>query len=283
MTREERLRLREFAVRIRQETVLSIRARGFGHAGGALSVADLLAVLYGSLLRVDPARPDWPERDKVVCSKGHAGPALYAALALRGYFPLDWLATLNQPGTRLPSHCDHRLTPGIDMTTGSLGQGVSTAVGLALGDRLKGRDNRVYLVVGDGELNEGQVWEAAMFAAHHRLDNLVAFVDHNGKQLDGPTRDILDLPDIPGRFAAFGWQAQSVDGQDVEAIDRAVRTAWATEGRPHMIVLETTKGAGVTEIASMAMNHHIVMTEALAEAALAELAAELDRLRREEA
>lgn len=282
MNAAQRNQLEQLAVNIRLGAMRAFRARGFGHVGGALSVADLLAVLYGSVMRYDPSRPDWPERDKLVCSKGHAGPAVYTALALCGYFPMDWLDTLNQPGTRLPSHCDHRRTPGIDMTTGSLGQGFSTAVGLALGDRLRGRDSQVYLIVGDGELNEGQVWEAAQFAAHHKLDNLIAFCDHNGKQLDGPTREIITIDNIASCFAAFGWQTQTVDGQDVVAIDSAVEKARLQPGKPHMVVLETTKGAGVTRFEQMAANHHFAVPPELADEAVAELQARLWQLQQQE-
>ena len=162
--------MQALAVKIRLGALEAIHSIGVGHLGGALSVCDALAVLYGREMRIDPANPGWPERDKLVCSKGHAGPAVYAALALKGYFPYEELKTLNHPDTRLPSHCDRRLTPGVDMTTGSLGQGTSLACGMALGDRLRGRDNRIFLIVGDGETNEGQVWEAFTFAAAHRLE-----------------------------------------------------------------------------------------------------------------
>jgi transketolase len=281
MNHSQRNQLEQLAVRIRLAAMRAFQVRGFGHVGGALSIVDLLAVLYGSVMRYDPARPDWPERDKLVCSKGHAGPAVYATLALHGFFPMDWLDTLNQYGTRLPSHCDHRRTPGIDMTTGSLGQGFSTAVGLALGDRLKNRGNTIFLIVGDGELNEGQVWEATQFAAHHKLDNLIAFCDRNGKQLDGPTCDILAMADIPGRFTAFGWAAQICGGHDVQAIAAAIDSAKRQPGQPHMIVLETIKGAGVTPVAALDANHHMVVPPDLAENAMAELQAELHRLQQE--
>ena len=185
MTKEQVKKLQEFALEIRIGTVECIKSRGFGHIGGSLSVADLLAVLYGEVMHIDPANPKKVDRDKLVCSKGHAGPAVYATLALKGYFPYEKLFTLNQPGTDLPSHCDRKKTPGVDMTTGSLGQGTSTAVGLALGDRLQGRDCRTYLIVGDGEAEEGQVWEAAMFTAAKKLTNLVWIIDWNKKQLDG--------------------------------------------------------------------------------------------------
>lgn len=261
--------IEDFALRVRLETMKSFRARGFGHVGGALSIVDTFAVLYSAVMNYDPTDPQWPSRDKLVCSKGHAGPSLYATLALKGFFPLDWLATLNQPATRLPSHCDRRLTPGIDMTTGSLGQGMSTALGLALGDRIQGRSSRTYLVLGDGELGEGQIWEGALFAAHNRLDNLIALCDCNEKQLDGYTKDILDLGNIKDKFSCFGWQTQEIDGQDVRAIYRAIARAGEAGGKPHMIVLHTTKGAGVPEVEKMAANHHIVVTPELADRAIA--------------
>jgi len=246
-----------FAARIRLETVRQVGKRGFGHLGGALSVADALAVLYGGVMRVDPLSPDWQERDRLVMSKGHAGPSLYSALALLGYFPMDWLATLNQPGTRLPSHCDRRLTPGIDMTTGSLGQGVSAAMGLAIAQRMDGAGARTYLFVGDGECNEGQVWEGALFARQQKLDNLTMFVDNNRKQLDGRVEDIMDMGDIAAKFTSFGWNAQSIDGSDTAAILGAIESAHAAAGVPSCIVLNTVKGAGVSAVENIELNHHI--------------------------
>jgi len=262
--------LERFAARIRLETVKQIGKRGFGHLGGALSVVDALAVLYGGVMRIDPKNPDWPERDKLVMSKGHAGPALYSTLALLGYFPMEWLDTLNQPGTRLPSHCDRLLTPGIDMTTGSLGQGVSTAIGLALAQRMDGKGARTYVFVGDGECNEGQVWEGAMFAASQKLDNLTLFVDVNGKQLDGTTDEVLELGDIAAKFAAFGWHVQTIDGQEAAAIQAAVTAASLVPNRPSCIVLNTTKGAGVPSIESIELNHHLPMEGEHLETALRE-------------
>lgn len=264
------LELKKFAAQIRLETVKQIGKRGFGHLGGALSVVDTLAVLYGGVMKVDPKNPDWPERDKLVMSKGHAGPALYSTLAIQGYFPMDWLETLNQPGTKLPSHCDRKLTPGVDMTTGSLGQGVSTAVGLALAQKLDGKGARTFLFVGDGECNEGQVWEGAMFAAQQKLENLVLFVDHNQKQLDGRTSEVMDMGDIAEKFKAFGWNTQSIDGNDVAAVAAALEQAKSTGGAPNCIVLNTTKGAGVPCVEEIELNHHIVLDGALLEQALKE-------------
>lgn len=269
-----------FAARIRLETVKQIARRGFGHIGGALSIVDTLAVLYGGVMRIDPQNPGWPERDKLVMSKGHAGPALYSALALKGYFPLEMLQTLNQPGTRLPSHCDRQLTPGIDVTTGSLGQGVSLAIGLALAQRMDGKGGRTYLVTGDGELNEGQPWEGALFAPHNKLDNLTWFVDYNHKQLDGDTEDILDLGDVGAKFASFGWHVQTINGNNVEEISLAVEAAKKEAGRPSCIVLQTVKGAGIPEVEQTKFNHHMVFEGEIAEKAIAHAEKTLAELER---
>lgn len=268
MTQKQSQLCKQFAARIRLETVKSIGARGFGHVGGSLSIVDLLAVLYQQCMNVDPKNPNWDKRDKLVMSKGHAGPALYATLALKGYFPLEMLATLNQPGTKLPSHCDRQLTPGVDMTTGSLGQGVSTAIGLAMAQQLDGASSQTYLIVGDGECNEGQVWEGALFAAQHHLDHLTMFVDYNHKQLDGSTEDVLDLGDIAAKFNAFGWQTWMIDGQDVEEIAKTIEQAKKQKGKPSCIVLNTVKGAGVPAIESIELNHHLVLTGELLETAI---------------
>lgn len=267
--------LRLFAANIRLNTVKCVAKRGFGHLGGALSVADVLAVLYGGEMRIDPKNPGWDERDLFVCSKGHAGPAVYATLALKGYFPMSELETLNRPGTNLPSHCDKNKTPGVDMTTGSLGQGISIACGMALG--VYGTGRRVFCIVGDGECDEGQVWEAVEFAAHHKLDNFFIFVDLNKKQLDGYTHDIIDLRNMEAKLREFGCDAVTVDGRDVSAIAGAIKAA--QPGRPHAIVLDTVKGAGVPEIEQMVSNHHIVVSEELAARSIAHLEGELARLK----
>lgn len=267
--------LQRFATQIRLETVKEFGVRGFGHVGGSLSVCDVLAVLYGKVMRIDPQNPGWKDRDKLVLSKGHAGPALYATLALKGYFPLDWLTTLNQPGTRLPSHCDRKKTPGVDMTTGSLGQGVSTAIGLALAQQMDGNSARTYLVTGDGELNEGQCWEGALFAANRGVANLTWFVDYNRKQLDGATDDVMGLGDVGEKFAAFGWHVQDVDGGDVAAIARAAAIANAEAVKPSCIILNTIKGAGVPEVEAIHLNHHIVFEGDMARRAVSNLEREL--------
>ena len=249
--------LRKLALDIRIGIVEEIQARGFGHIGGSLSVADVLAVLYGAVMHYDPKNPAWPERDKLVCSKGHAGPAVYAALAARGFFPREVLKTLNQPGTSLPSHCDRNKTPGVDMTTGSLGQGTSLAVGMALGDKLQGRSSRTYLLVGDGESDEGQVWEAAMFTAGKKLTNLVWLIDDNKKQLDGYTQDVMPVFDFVEKFRAFGFDACRVDGNDVEQVYAALTAP--VGDKPRAIVLDTVKGKGVPEVENTMGNHSMTI------------------------
>lgn len=276
MTEEQVKELRIFAQQIRIATVECIKSRGFGHIGGSLSVADTLAVLYKEIMNIDPADPKKPDRDKLVCSKGHAGPAIYATLALKGYFPYDKLKTLNQPGTDLPSHCDRKKTTGIDMTTGSLGQGTSTAAGLALGDRLQGRDARTFLIVGDGESDEGQVWEAAMFTVAKKLTNLVWIVDWNKKQLDGYTKDILDIGDLEKKFAAFGFDACTVDGSDVKQIYEALSKK--PQDKPIAVILDTIKGKGVKQVEETMGNHSMTVGQDVFDSWLEELNAGLKAL-----
>lgn len=249
--------LKIFAAQIRKAALRAMGSVSAGHVGGSMSMADLMAVLYGGTMRIDPKNPKWEERDWLVVSKGHCGPAVYGALALRGYFDEAELDTVNQGGTRLPSHCDMNLTPGIDMSTGSLGQGMSTAIGAAWGNRYQGRDNYVYLVLGDGETNEGQVWEGALFAAQQRLDHLIAFIDYNKKQLDGYTADICDIGDVRKKFEDFGWDARECDGHDMEAIAEAIAAAKETAGKPHVIVLHTVKGKGCSFAEGVLYNHHM--------------------------
>ena len=268
--------LQKLALEIRIGIVEEIQARGFGHIGGSLSLADALAVLYGSVMRYDSQNPQWPDRDKLVCSKGHAGPAVYAALAVKGFFPYEDLKTLNQPGTYLPSHCDKNKTPGVDMTTGSLGQGTSLAVGIALGDRLEGRDSRTYLLVGDGESNEGQVWEAAMFAAAKKVTNLIWLVDDNKKQLDGYTKDILPIFDLEAKFAAFGFDARRVDGNDIAQVYDAITAPLGD--KPRAIILDTVKGKGVQEVEEAMGNHSMTVAPEVCDKWLAGLRVELAEL-----
>lgn len=247
--------LKRFSKQIQIETIKEIASLGVGHLGGSLSISDLLAVLYGNQMKYDPKNPKWEERDWFVCSKGHAGPAVYATLALTGFIPMSQLETLNRPGTNLPSHCDRTKTPGIDMTTGSLGQGASTAAGIALAHKMNHAPNYTYVVFGDGEIDEGQVWEMALFAHTKKLSNLIAFVDHNKLQIDGTTEEVCDLGDIAGKFESFGWFAQSVDGHDVEAINEAIERAKSQGERPSMIVLHTVKANGWSKAANTAGSH----------------------------
>ncbi|MDK2964240.1 MAG: transketolase [Verrucomicrobiota bacterium] len=269
MDKTLRKELECFAARIRLEALKEFMTLGFGHIGGSMSVVELLAVLYGHVMRIDPENPRWRQRDFLVCSKGHAGPAVYAALALKGYFPLEELKTLNANGTNLPSHCDMNKTVGIDMTTGSLGQGTSTAMGIATGNRLDGLDSYTYLIVGDGELNEGQCWESFMYAAHQKLDHLICFVDDNKKQLDGWTCDINDPHSFVQKFAAFGFHAQEVDGASVGAIYEAIKCARQVQDRPSVIVLDTIKGQGLKFVEETMANHSIKLGPAEMEAAAA--------------
>ena len=254
-------KLRKFAAEIRMAALEAIHSLGSGHVGGALSITDTLAVLYGREMRVDPANPKWPDRDKLVCSKGHAGPAVYGTLALMGFFPREELKTLNRPGTRLPSHCDKNKTPGVDMTTGSLGQGTSLACGMALGDKLRGRDSRTFLIVGDGESNEGQVWEALAFASAKKLGNLVVLLDWNKRQLDGYTDDIYPMGDYVAKFEAFGFHTVKVNGNDVVEVAKALEATRAGGDKPYAIVLDTVKGAGIKEVEETVMNHSISVND----------------------
>lgn len=250
----------KFSNQIRIETSKMLLNRGFGHLGGSFSITETLSVLYGVIMKIDPKNPKWEERDYFVLSKGHAGPALYATLALKGYFPLDWLNTLNNDGTRLPSHPDRILTPGIDCTTGSLGQGISQAVGIAKAFQMDNKPNRVYSIVGDGELNEGQVWEAFQFAAHHKLNNLIIFIDENHKQLDGYTTEIMNPFDIRQKMEAFGFNAIRIDGSDIDVIKSTIENCIESK-EPCAIVLDTVKGQGVEYFEQLYSNHHIRFDE----------------------
>jgi len=263
--------LNSLAKEIRIEVLKGIASIGKGHVGGSLSIADVLAVLYEREMRCDPKKPLWDRRDYLVVSKGHAGPALYAVLAIKGFFPREWLYTLNKPGTKLPSHADRNKTPGVDMTTGSLGQGASTAAGLAYACKLSASDQSVYLILGDGECNEGQIWEMAIFAANKKLDNLIVFLDKNNMQADGPVDTICPMGDFAAKFSAFGFDVQEIDGHDVQMIGDAIRAAKAKQGVPKMIVLNTLKGKGIKEIEDMPNNHSIGITPGQLEAYLREL------------
>lgn len=256
-TRETKI----FAAEIRKTVLYGLNTVKAGHIGGCMSMADLLAVLYDGVMNIDPKEPHLKTRDRLVVSKGHCGPAVYAALALKGYFPMEWMKTINLSQTRLPSHCDMNMVPGIDMTTGSLGQGMSTALGLAWGLRYQKINSYVYLVLGDGECDEGQVWEGALFAGTKKLNNIIAFVDQNLKQLDGYTKDIRDVGDLKKKFEDFGWFAQEVNGNDVDEIRNSISIAKLQTEKPSMIVLHTEKGKDCTFAKDVFYNHHMTFTE----------------------
>jgi len=230
---------------------------GGGHLGGALSLVEIVITLYNRIMKFDPGNPQWEERDRLVLSKGHAGPVIYTALAYHGFFPKDWLPTLNANGTRLPSHADQNLTPGIDMTAGSLGQGVSAACGMALAAKKDGKQHRVFVIIGDGESNEGQIWEAALFASHNKLDNLVAICDRNKWQIDGATSEVLDLEPLTDKWRAFGWEVFEMDGHDWDEIHSTLLEAMAVEGKPAMIIAHTIKGKGCGMIEDTMESHSV--------------------------
>lgn len=263
--------VRRLSADIRIETIKELAEFGLGHIGGSMSIVDMLAVLYGSIMKIDPKNPGWEDRDWLVLSKGHCGPALYATLGVMGYFPREVLKTLNQQGTTLPSHCDRQKTPGIDMTTGSLGQGISAAVGIAIGNRMKGKDSTVFCIIGDGESQEGQVWEAIQCAAHQKLDNFVVLLDDNKKQIDGCTVDICNPFDFEEKFTAFGWAAFRTDGHDVKALYETIQKAKAVEGKPAVVICETIKGHGCLFAERASFNHYMNVDWTMANEAIAEI------------
>lgn len=270
--------LKEICKDIRCDTLRCIGHLGVGHLGGCLSVVELLAVLYFQQMNIDPENPKMAGRDRFICSKGHAGPAVYATLANRGYFDKALLLTLNRNGTSLPSHCDMNRTIGVDMTTGSLGQGFSCAAGVALGSKLEGDGAFIFTLIGDGESQEGQIWEAAMFAAAKKLDNLIGFTDYNKLQIDGTVAEVCDIAPLGDKWRAFGWNVIEVsDGNDVAQVSDAVSKAKKNlgSGKPTMVILNTVKGYGVASvIAKGAGNHNMNLSEAEAEEAIKEVRGE---------
>ena len=281
MTREENKQLRLTACKVRQGIIEGTYNAKSGHPGGSLSSADVLTYLFFRRMRIDPARPDWEERDRFVLSKGHAAPALYSVLANRGFFPVEELKTLRHVGSRLQGHPNMNLTPGVDMSTGSLGQGVSTAAGMALGAKKKGSDVRVYTVLGDGELEEGQVWEAMMFSAHYKLDNLVVIVDNNNLQIDGAITEVMSPYPIDKKLEAFGFFVQNVDGHDFDALETAFDAAEAEKGRPSAIVMKTVKGKGVSFMENQVGWHGKAPNDEQYQAAMEELTAQMRKVEAE--
>lgn len=263
--------LEEKARQIRRHVISMLGAAGSGHPGGSLSAADIVTALYFKVMRVDAQNSRWPDRDRFVLSKGHAAPVLYAALAEKGFFPLDELNGLRKLGSPLQGHPDMRKVPGVEMSTGSLGQGLSAASGMALAGKLDGKDYRVYVLLGDGELQEGQVWEAAMAASHYGLDNLTAFIDYNGFQIDGPVEEVMSIDPVAEKWRAFGWHVISIDGHDFGQILKAVEEA-GTAGRPTAVVAKTVKGKGVSFMENQVDWHGVAPKGEQIDQALAELA-----------
>ena len=278
MTANEKKELQIAACKVRAGIIEGTHAAKAGHPGGSLSSADLFAYLYFKELNVDPSHPKKWDRDRFVLSKGHCAPGLYAALALRGFFPWEDLKTLRHIGSYLQGHPDMKSIPGVDMSTGSLGQGISAACGMALAAKLQNNPCRVYALLGDGEIQEGQVWEAMMFAHHYKLDNLCAVIDNNGLQIDGPVDQVMSPYPILDKLRAFGWEAVEIDGHDFEQIEAAFAQAKTVEGRPFAIVMKTTKGKGVSFMENQAGWHGKAPNDEQAGTALGELSAELARL-----
>lgn len=268
---EELKELYSMSCRIRTDIVEMLNKANSGHTGGSLSAADIVTALYFHKMKHNPKDPKWEDRDRFILSKGHAAPVLYAALARSGYFPTAELDTLRQLGSRLQGHPDSKKLPGVEISTGSLGQGLSVACGAALGAKLDKKDYRIYALLGDGELQEGQIWEAAMTAAHYRLDNLTAIVDNNGLQIDGKTSDVMCVDPIPDKFRAFGWDVYEIDGHDIEAIIDTLDRASHHKGRPTVIVAKTIKGKGCTLFEGKVEYHGTPPSDEELKVALAEI------------
>ena len=271
MNKSEKTVLAETANRVRIGILDGVYNAGCGHPGGSLSIAELLTYLYFKEMKIDPANPKWEDRDRFVLSKGHTAPALYATLAERGFFPVEELKTLRKIDSRLQGHPDMKGIPGVDMSTGSLGLGISAACGMALAGKTAGKDYRVYTILGDGKSEEGQVWEAAMFAAHYKLDNLVAIVDWNGLQIDGTVEEVMNPTPHNLKFAAFGWNVISIDAHDFDQIEAALAAAKAVKDKPTAIIAKSVKGKGVSYMENAVQWHGAAPKEDLYRVALADL------------
>ena len=278
MTEFEKKQLKTIACKVRMGIVESTHAAKCGHPGGSLSAADLFTYLYFKELNVDPKNPQWEDRDRFVLSKGHCAPGLYAALAHRGFFPVEDLLTLRKVGSYLQGHPNMNTVPGVDMSTGSLGQGISTACGMALAAKVKGKTNRVYTLLGDGEIQEGQVWEACMFASHYKLDNLCIIVDNNGLQIDGDVAKVMSPYPIDAKLQAFGFHVEVIDGHDFDAMESALNTAKTIKGQPCAIIMRTVKGKDVSFMENQAGWHGVAPNDAQYEQAMAELNQKLSEL-----
>ncbi len=275
MTASEKKQLMATACKVRMGVIESTHGAKAGHPGGSLSAADVFTYLYFQELNIDPKNPKWEERDRFVLSKGHTAPGLYAALALRGFFPVDDLPTLRHIDSYLQGHPNMNTVPGVDMSTGSLGQGISAAAGMALAAKHAGKGCRVYALLGDGEIQEGQVWEAFMLAHHYKLDNLCAVIDNNGLQIDGPVDQVMSPYPIPEKLKAFGWNVVEIDGHDFDQIAAAFAQARETKGVPTAIVMKTTKGKGVSFMENQAGWHGKAPNDEEYEKAMTELKAQL--------
>lgn len=278
MTTQELKQLSITACKVRMGIIEATHAAKCGHPGGSLSAADMFTYLYFKELNVDPANPKWEDRDRFVLSKGHTAPGLYAALALRGFFPVEDLVTFRKLGSYLQGHPCITSVPGVDMSTGSLGQGISVACGMALSAKKNNKTNRVYAVLGDGEIQEGQVWEACMFAGHYKLDNLCIIVDNNGLQIDGNVADVMSPYSIEDKLKAFGFSVHDIDGHDFEAIEAALNCAKNTKGQPTAIVMRTIKGKDVSFMENEVGWHGIAPNDAQYEQAMSELSAKITQL-----
>lgn len=275
MDKQKKLDLMKKAACIRKYIIEEVFSAKSGHPGGSLSCTDIFTVLYFDEMRVDVKNPAWADRDRFVLSKGHCAPALYATLAVKGFFPEKDLYTFRNIDSYLEGHPSMRYVPGVDMSTGSLGQGVSAAVGMALAGKIDKKDYRVYSILGDGELEEGQVWEAAMAGAHYKLDNLTAFIDYNGLQIDGNITDVMNPEPIADKFAAFGWNVICIDGHDLEQIKDAIEQAKTVKGKPTAVVCRTVKGKGVSFMENQYGWHGTAPNQEQRDQAIAELDAYL--------
>ena len=275
MEQAKKNELQRIATEIRLGVLKGVHAAASGHPGGSLSIADMMAYLYFEEMNIDPKNPKWEDRDRFVLSKGHCAPALYATLALKGYFDEENLSTLRQADSFLQGHPDMKGTPGVDMTTGSLGLGISAACGMALSGKISNKDYRVYTIVGDGESEEGQVWEACMFASHYKLDNLCVIFDWNGLQIDGPVAEVMNPTPYDKKLDAFGFHVISIDGHDVEAFAAALAEAKTVKGKPTAIIAKTVKGKGVSFMENQVGWHGSAPKDDQYEQAVAELKATL--------
>ena len=278
MTELEKKELQITACKVRIGIVDSTNAAKCGHPGGSMSAAEMFTYLYNKELNVDPANPKWEDRDRFVLSKGHCAPGLYAALAHRGFFPVEDLLTLRKVGSYLQGHPNMNTVPGVDMSTGSLGQGISTACGMALAAKVQGKDYRVYTLLGDGETQEGQVWEACMFASHYKLDNLVVIIDNNGLQIDGDITKVMNPYPYKEKLEGFGFHVEAINGHNFEQIEAALNTAKTVKGKPTAIIMSTVKGKDVSFMENNAGWHGVAPNDAQYEQAMAELNAKLSEL-----